>query len=103
MRYIWWFVILPLCMLWILPMTGLQQTGGSVWVFAGFTVLWTSVFAFAELMYDWGTNIGRRLGHTRMVALRERLKPDVLPPARAGLAIMAFISAVFAVLKLIAR
>jgi len=48
-------------------------------------------------MYDWGTNIGKKLGHTRIVALRERLKNKVLPPARAALVIMSLISLYFSI------
>jgi hypothetical protein len=93
---IWWFVIVPLSLIWIGPMAGMKQVNAPFWAFLIFSLFWVIVAVFAEPMYDWGTNIGRRLGHHRMVALRERLKHKVLPPARAGLIIMAIISLIFA-------
>jgi hypothetical protein len=93
---VWWIVIVPLSLVWICPMAGMKQANAPVWLFILFTLFWSIVAIFAQPMYDWGTNIGRRLGHHRMVALRERLKPKVLPPARAGLIIMAIISLIFA-------
>jgi len=67
-------------------------------VFIVIALFWCIVAVFAQPMYNWGTSIGKRLGHHRVVALRERLKPKVLPPARAGLIIMAIISLIFAII-----
>jgi hypothetical protein len=94
---IWWIIITPLSFIWIGPMAAMRQANAPVWVFIMFAFLWSVVAFFAPSMYDWGTNIGRRLGHHRLAALRECLKPKVLPPARAGLIIMAIISLFFAI------
>ncbi len=94
---IWWFIIVPLSLSWIIPMAGLHRAHASVWVFVLNALLWCIVAVFAQPMYDWGTNIGRRLGHSRVVALRERIKPKILPPIRIGLIIMAVISVIFAI------
>ena len=95
---IWWFIIVPLSFLWIIPMAGLHRIHASVWVFILNALLWCIVAVFAHPMYDWGTNIGRRLGHSRMVALRERIKSEILPPIRIGLIIMALISVIYAII-----
>ncbi|NOZ63654.1 MAG: hypothetical protein GXO71_01685 [Caldiserica bacterium] len=94
---IWWFVILPLGLLWAVPMFEMAQINAPWWVFIVFSIFWAMLTVFAEPMYDWGTNIGRKSGHMRIVALRERWKNKVLPPARAALIIMAVISLYFAV------
>ena len=98
MMNIWWFVIIPLSLTWIFPMLLLHRAHAPMWVFIIVAFFWCIIAVFARPMYDWSTGIGRRLGHHRVVALRERLKPKVLPPARAGLIIMAIISALFAIL-----
>jgi len=94
---IWWFVITPLSLAWIFPMSRMYSAHAPVWVFILAAFFWCIVAIFAQPMYDWATGIGRQLGHHRVVALRERLKPKVLPPAKAGLIIMAIISLIFAI------
>ncbi|RLG28212.1 hypothetical protein DRN98_09845 [Methanosarcinales archaeon] len=95
---IWWIVIVPLSLFWIYPMIGLRKINAPAWMFILFALFWCIIAVFAQPMYDWGTNIGRKLGHHRVVQLRERLKPKVLPPARAGLIIIAIISLIFAII-----
>ncbi len=95
---IWWIIIPPLSFIWIGPMAAMYRISAPSWVFIMFALFWSVVAFFATPMYDWGTNIGKRLGHSRLVALRERLKPKVLPPARVGLIIMAIISLIFAII-----
>jgi len=78
-------------------MYAMHQIGAAWWVFILFALFWGIIAIFSEQMYDWGTNIGKKLGHTRIVALRERLKNKVLPPARAALVIMSLISLYFSI------
>jgi len=93
---VWWFVFVPLCFGWVFPMLAMKRVGAPAWAFVLIAAFWGLVALMAEPMYDWSTGVGRRLGHERVAALRERLKPEVLPAARAALAIMAVISLVFA-------
>ena len=62
------------------------------------TALWIIVFLFAQPLYDWGTNLLRKLGRDRLADFRDHLRPKVLPPARVALLIMAVVSIFFAVL-----
>ncbi len=95
---IWWLVIVPLSFMWAFPMAGIHQAGAPAWVPVLLALFWCVVALFAEPMYDWGTGVARRAGASRAAALRERLKPRILPAARAGLIVMAAISLVFALL-----
>ena len=81
-------------------MLGLYRVNASLWVFLLNALLLGVVAVFAYPLYDWGTNLGRKLGHSRMVALRERMKPRILPPIRVVLIVMALISFVFFIVKL---
>ncbi len=98
---IWWIIIVPLSFLWIAPMMAMHRNNASCWVFMLFALFWGLVALFATQMYDWGTSIGKRLGHTKIVALREKLKPSVLPPARVALVIMSIISLVFVIIGIL--
>ncbi len=98
---IWWIIIVPLAFVWIAPMMAMHRSNASYWIFILFALFWGVVALFAAPMYDWGTNIGKRLGHTKIVALRERLKPKVLPPARVALVIMSIISLVFVIIEIL--
>jgi len=93
---IWYFVIIPLSLGWIIPMIQIHRAQAPTWVYIIIALFWFIVAIFAEPMYNWGTGIGRRLGHSRVVELRERYKPKVLPAARAGLITIAIISLIFA-------
>ena len=77
-------------------MIQIHRAQAPTWVYIIIALFWFIVAVFAEPMYDWGTGIGRRLGHSRVVELRERYKPKVLPAARAGLITIAIISLIFA-------
>jgi UPF0716 family protein affecting phage T7 exclusion len=94
----WWILLICLSALWVLPMYGAHRAQAPTAFFVAVAALWTVVFVFAEALYDWGTSLARKLGHSRLADFRDRLKPTVLPPARIALLLMAAISAVFAVL-----
>ncbi len=94
---IWWFIIAPMSLLWLIPMTIMHRAHAPIWVFLIQTAFLCLVAVFAEPMYEWGTSVGKRLGHTRIVALRERLQSKVLPPAKAALFIMAAMSLAFGI------
>jgi len=94
---IWWFVIIPISLTWLIPMVQLRRANAPVLAFVLLALFLCVVAAFAQPLYDLGTRIGKRLGPSRLVALRERLKPKVLPPARVALLIMAIISLVSAI------
>ncbi|OQX75131.1 MAG: hypothetical protein B6D59_00300 [Campylobacteraceae bacterium 4484_4] len=95
---IWWIVFIPLSFIWIGPMAAMKQIGAPLWIFILFALFWSGVALFADRMYDWGTRMGKRHGHFRIVELRERYKPKVLPPARVTLIIIAIISLIFAII-----
>ena len=94
---IWWIIITPLCLVWIFPMYQMHRIHAPAWVFILFALFWSAIAIYARPLYDWGTGIGRRLGLHRIVALRERMKSKVMPPVKAGLIMMAIISALFAI------
>jgi hypothetical protein len=66
--------------------------------FVAVAALWIVALLAAEPLYDFGTNLLRKLGRDRLADFRERLKPKVLPPARVALLIMALVSLVYAAL-----
>lgn len=94
----WWGLLICLSLLWVLPMYGAHSARMPTIFFVAVAALWTVVLVFVEPLYDWGTDLARKLGRSRLADFRERLKPTVLPPARIALLLMAAISAVFAVL-----
>ncbi len=99
MRFnIWWFVITPMSLGWLFPLLAMREAGAPARAYVLMALAWLAVAAFAGWLYDRATALGRRLGHERMAALRERLAPRVLPPARAALLLMAGMSAAFAAL-----
>lgn len=94
----WWIVLIPLGCLWVLPMLGAREANMPQLFFVAVAALWIIVLLFAEPLYDWGTNLLKKLGCDRLADLRDRLKPKVLPPARVALLIMAVVSILFAAL-----
>jgi hypothetical protein len=94
----WWFVLIPLGCLWILPMFGAHEANMPRLFFVAVAVLWIVVFLFAQPLYDSGTILLRKLGRDHLADFRDRLKPEVLPPARVTLLIMAAVSIFFALL-----
>jgi len=94
----WWLLLVSLSLLWVLPMYGAHRTQMPAVFFVAVAVLWAVLFVFVEPLYDWGTNLLRKLGWPRLADFRDRLKPKVLAPARIALLLAAAISLAFAVL-----
>ena len=94
---IWYFIITPMSLGWLIPLLLIHRLQVSAWIYITLALFWGTIAYFAQTMYDWATNIGKRRGHWRLVAFRERLKPKVIPAARAALIIMAIMSIVFAI------
>lgn len=89
---IWWIVLGLLGCAWAVPMMGSKQAGMPWWFFICVGCFWCAVCVLAEPLYDWGIRIRRELGLVRLANWGERMKPNLLPPARLALLIMALIS-----------
>ena len=94
----WWIVLIALACLWAVPMLGAREANMPRLFFVAVAALWIVVVLFAQPLYDWGTNVLRRLGRDRLADFRDRLKPKVLPLVCVALLIMAAVSILFALL-----
>ena len=88
----WRVILTAVAILWILPMYGLRREGFPTWFFFCIGLFWLLVCMTAGPLYDWGTDIRRKLGMRRLADFAERNRPQLLPAARIALAIMAAIS-----------
>jgi len=91
-------LIVSLSLLWFVPLILWHRMHLSPLFFLFFVLFFAVVAYFAEPLYDWATHIARRLGHWRMVALRERLRDDIVSAAVTALWLMAIFSLLFAFL-----
>ena len=85
-------LLLLLAGAWSLPVIGLRRAGFPSWFFICLGLFWLFIFTQAEPLYDWGVAVRRRLGMRRLADYAERMKLQLLPPARLALLIMAAIS-----------
>ena len=95
---IWWPVMIALGCAWALPMLGARAAGFDWRFFVPVGSMWVVTAVLAGWLYDLGVGLRRRLGMTKLAELGERIKPRLLPPARAAMAIMALVSFGFALL-----
>lgn len=95
---IWWPIMILLGSAWILPMFGARQAQLPRLLFVCIGCMWAVVCVVAAPMYDWGIRVRRKMGMEALADLAERRRPQLLPPVRLALLIMALISFVFAVL-----
>ena len=95
---LWWPLLVVLGCAWVLPLLGTRHVHLGWPYFVGCGCLWAVVLVYVGPLYDWGTDLLRKLGQTRMADWRERMKPRLMGPARVALLIMAAISFVFALL-----
>ena len=83
---------------WALPMYGARAAGLAWPFYVAAGCLWGVVAAFAGPLYDLGIRVRRGLGMTKLAEWSEGVKPRILPPARAALAVMALVSFAFVLL-----
>jgi len=97
---LWWPLLVGIGLSWIIPMLGAKRMGEPLWFFLVFACLWfISSFAIVPL-YDVGIKVRRKIGLKRLADWGERVKPQILPPLRCMLMVMAIISLVVGIIKL---
>jgi hypothetical protein len=92
----WWPVMIVLGCAWALPMWGARASGFGWRFFVPVGCMWVVTAALAGPLYDLSMRLRRGLGMTRLAELGERMRPRLLPPARAAMAVMALVSFAFA-------
>ena len=95
----WWPLLLLVGCSWAIPMVALNRAPFGPAISFAVGCLWIVVFLFTARLYDWETRLTRRWGMARMAEWRERLKPRILPPARAALLVMAALSFLIPLLR----